>query len=342
MGDAGDAGRAGEQRRNGGEGEKRVGEFPEVLRDATAGRALGNPGFHTVVPVHRGESEARGHEHVCKPGIALQAVSPDVQPRQFEVAARDERQREKVTCGRGSGLDRIEFAGWSIGMASLPREAGRAASFYGRLAEMFEQAGGHLHKRPAHRAGQRNIQILLRQRRDQEQGGEQLAALACVDGDGAAVQTTRMDFEREKAFHAGAANVRAKRVEGVDQSFHRAFAHLRHAVKAIDPARRGGAQGGEKTSGGAGVADKKLSRLCGNFPALAGDLHGLRRGVGRDLDAERIERLGHDLRILAEQGVGEGDRRVAQGGEQQGAVREALRAGQRHRAARRVREGRDG
>ena len=97
-------------------------------------------------------------------------------------------------------------------------------------------------------------------------------------------------------------------------------------------------QGREKPRGGAGVADEKFCRLRRYFRAAACDAHGSGLGVDLDLNAELVEGRGHDFRVPAEKGVGQGDRAVGQSGEEQGAVRDALRAGQGDLAAHGARE----
>ena len=151
-----------------------------------------------------------------------------------------------------------------------------------------------------------------------------------------------MDFEREKTFDAGAADVGAEGPEGVDETLHGAFAHLGDAVDAVDAARGGGAEGGEKTGGGAGEADVESDGFVfREAVGLFGDLDGASVGVGVDCEAESLEGFDHQVGVFAEEGAGERDLFLAQGGEEQGAVGEAFRAGQRDFTAHGAGEGLD-
>ena len=150
-----------------------------------------------------------------------------------------------------------------------------------------------------------------------------------------------MNLQWKKTFFASAADVGAEGAQGVDQALHRALAHLRHAVDSVEAVRGGGAERGEKTRGGAGEADEKISGADGETFRLLGDAEGVGGLVGHDSESKFPQRLGHEMRVLAEKRAGERDGRVAERGEQEGAVGEALRAGQSDFAADGAREGFD-
>ena len=78
---------------------------------------------------------------------------------------------------------------------------------------------------------------------------------------------------------------------------------------------------------------KSSASARGDRAAAPLDPDPVRGLVLLDAEAEAAERLGHDPRVLAEQRPGEGHRAVAERGEQERAVREALGARQGHAAA---------
>lgn len=90
VGNAGDARGTGEKRRDGGEGEKRVGDFAEVLGDRGIGCAL------------RGASE-----EFDEGGIALQALAGRAEAGEVERATDDRGKRLEVARGGGVGLDDV-------------------------------------------------------------------------------------------------------------------------------------------------------------------------------------------------------------------------------------------
>lgn len=210
------------------------------------------------------------------------------------------------------------------------RVGGRARD---RDTELAHEAEGHFDERPADAADERDFDGRGGERRDHEERGEELTAFGGVEGNGAAAKSVGVDFEREETFFAGAADVGAEGAKGVDELFHRALAHLRDAIDAVNAVRGGGAEGREEAGGGAGETDKEFDGLSGVAVRLGaeGDFAG--GLVECDFEAERAKRVGHQVCVLGEEGAGESDGLVAERGEGEGAIGEAFGAGKDDGAA---------
>jgi hypothetical protein len=200
---------------------------------------------------------------------------------------------------------------------------------------------GHLDEGLPHLAHHLDLEVGPRQHPDQQQRGEHLAALGRFDLHRAAREAAGPDLEGEEPGLAQPFDVRALLLQRRQESADGPFSHLRHAIDPEGAAGGGRAKGGEKTRRGPGVAHKEIGLFRGDPAALAG--HRDRGGprVLADLESEAAQRLGHDLRVFAEQRPGQGHRAVAEGGEQERPVGEALRSGQGHLAPGRPRERED-
>ncbi|MBI2496414.1 MAG: hypothetical protein HYV75_00235 [Opitutae bacterium] len=97
----------------------------------------------------------------------------------------------------------------------------------------------------------------------------------------------------------------------------------------------------EEARGRAGVADIQSGLAHGNLPAATGHGDGQRRLVGLDRETELPQRRDHDVRVAAEQCAVQGRRALAQRGEDERAVGDALGAGHGDAAAHRFGEGWD-
>src|SRR5690606_20284475 len=122
---------AGEERRDGGEGEEGVGELVEVGVYSGAGGAAsetlrgGRGAQRTDQPC--------GFQEASETHVALQAV--ELVAGNIERAARDERQGDEVASGGGVGFDRVEVAGNLVSGAGFDADA-RAVADGGGLAEL--------------------------------------------------------------------------------------------------------------------------------------------------------------------------------------------------------------
>lgn len=314
VGDAGDARGAGEKRGDGGEGEESVGDLAKIFGERGAGRAL------------RG-----AREKFDEGGIALEALAGRAESGEIERAADDGGQGLEVAGGGGVGLD--EVGGLRAVRSGFDVERRVGGWAWNRDAELGHEAEGHLDERPADATDEGNFDGRGGERRDHEERGEELAAFGSVEGDGAAAEAAGVDFEREETLFAGATDVGAEGAKGVDELFHRALAHLRDAIDAVDTVRGDGAEGGEETGGGAGEADEEVDGLGGVAVGLGADADFAGGFVERNFEAERAKRVGHQVRVFAEESAGEGDGLVAEGGEGEGAVGKAFGAGKDDGAA---------
>jgi hypothetical protein len=152
-----------------------------------------------------------------------------------------------------------------------------------------------------------------------------------------------MDFEGKKSLFARAANLRPQCAQRVDQRFHRSFPHLWHTVDPISAAPGGRTKRGQETRGRAREPDEQLGGLRRNPAAATVDRDLAARWVGFQRETEFRQRIRHQVRVLAEERAGDFHRTlIAERRQQEGAVRDALGAGQRHLPAHGMRERRNG
>src|SRR6185437_12535592 len=170
--------------------------------------------------------------------------------------------------------------------------------------------------------------------RAEEQGGGELGAFRDVDGAfgagfGAAAVNDGGEFVRRRI------DAVAKFAQGLEQGGFGAFVHARDTVQFVDAFAEADERG-EEARGGAGVADEEFHRLLlgaagRDGAAFAVDRDGavgkfVRVGPDVDHEAEFLQAFDHDLRVLAPERTFEGDFAFGEGGEDQGAVGDALRA----------------
>ncbi len=125
-------------------------------------------------------------------------------------------------------------------------------------------------------------------------------------------------------------------LEGIEEGGLGALMHPWYAAETV-PAGAETNEGGEEASGGSGIADVEFERSRpgsgpGNDSAAPDDVDGAVggfSGIGLDIDVESegAEGIDHDLGIFAPESAGEGDGTGGEGGQDEGAVGDALGAG---------------
>ena len=153
----------------------------------------------------------------------------------------------------------------------LDRDQVPSAPDRGRLTEPGEQRGGHIHEGAAHLAGQADFNLGPGERRDHQQRGEELAALARVEVHPASGEAAGVDLERKEALLAEAPDISAQLSQGVDEGLHRPAPHLGHAVEPVGTRRCSGAEGGEETRRRSRESHKQLRLAAPQGVFLAGD-----------------------------------------------------------------------
>ena len=105
-----------------------------------------------------------------------------------------------------------------------------------------------------------------------------------------------------------------------------ALAHAGDAIEDVFTAADGG-HGGEEAGGGAGIAAVKIGGGVGDFSIAAVD-EDLGGGfVDFEFEAESLEAVEHDVGVVSEEEVCQAAWAGGEGGDDQGAVGEAFRAG---------------
>jgi hypothetical protein len=178
------------------------------------------------------------------------------------------------------------------------------------------------------------------------QAAEELTAHVGPHADLAAAQPRGADADRRAAVVPLADGIDAELSQRDQQVLDGPFPHPGHAVQAV-LAAPGTDHGGEEPHRGPGVGDEQVGR-AGRDEAAG--LVGVHRDagavpVGADAEAQLAEAVDHHLGVFAAEGPDEGTRPVVvhagaagQGGQDQGAVRDALAAGHGHGRRRRSRQ----
>ena len=173
-----------------------------------------------------------------------------------------------------------------------------------------------------HPQGQRGAQ----QRRG-EQRGDELTRDVARQAQPTAAETAPRQRHRQALGRHGL-DAGAERLEGAQQRAHRAAPELRRAVEGVD-AVRGGAGGEQEARRGAGVAT--VDRGLGGGQAAGRALDGEAAGrLPLDTDAERAQAVDERRSVVGLERVEHDGVAPRQGGEQQSAVGDALRARQAH------------
>jgi hypothetical protein len=174
------------------------------------------------------------------------------------------------------------------------------------------------------------------QRQREQERGQELARHGAADDDRAVERERRRrgaDRERREPPLAELVDRAADRAQRVDEVADRTLVHPRRAAQLeARVAARGEREGGdERPHRGSCVAEPER-RLLHERPA-AETVDDDRAGVAFEAAAELLQRLEHHLRVVGMQQAGDRRRPRREPGEQQGPVRDALRAGNAHRAA---------
>ena len=238
-------------------------------------------------------------EEANEADVALEGLALPQSPESQRSAGHD-RERSEVTGRRRVALDGV---------------VGRGGG------ELLHHALGHADERARDGfATQADAHRRLRVRRDQQQRGEELAALGGVEHDIAAAQTGGAECEREVA-RAGLGALRGERIE---QRADRASAHRLVAGKVIDAVRVEADKCREKARRRAGVADLERRFAHRNLAAASADGNGQRRRVSLDFETQRAQRSDHQVRVAAEERAAQRDRLRREGGENERAIGDAL------------------
>ena len=171
---------------------------------------------------------------------------------------------------------------------------------------MGAHAGGHLDERFGDRGAFHADRSAGRERQYHQQGGEELRRRRGVDFE-AAQLSGRVQGEREAACGRtiGLECAAAAGGQRVEQAAHRAGAHGFVAIELIAASRGERQEGGEEAGGRAGVADMNLGAGVRDTTAQAGDADRAGGFVGRDHEAEGLQRGDEDAGVSAEQRAGE-------------------------------------
>ena len=276
------------------------------------------------------ERDARAHrrERIGKAHVALHTVTTDAENAHRAAGQRSERQ--EIGCGRRIAFDlqpagRRIFATRHDEFVTVPRHLD---------AEAPHQRKRHVDVGPGdQRAVHGDRQALRRraQRRRHQQARQVLTRdvaanarrIRCQRGD-------RLNPQRRKPLPVEILDARAQGVQRVDEVADRAFAHPRHTVEAIAAAGEGQCRG-QRTEGGAGVAEKEFGLAHRERAAAARDAHTA--VIVHDDHAERGQRGAHHPRVVGVEQPFEQRVTAGQGGQQQHAIGDALRSGKAHHAA---------
>ena len=141
------------------------------------------------------------------------------------------------------------------------------------------------------------------------------------------------DVQRREAGDAGVGDLRANRIQGIDQIADRALVHARHAVQRVIAADHGQRRG-QRTDRGAGIAHEQVGLMHRRF--AVDPEHGVIPGFTllRPTHTQQMQRIQHHESIVRRQQIQYLSGAAGQRGQQQGAVGNTLRAGQPHRALR--------
>ena len=159
----------------------------------------------------------------------------------------------------------------------------------------------------------------------QEQPAEKLARYVAGDRGPAAAQTSAANDDRRTAAGRFASRVGAELPQRVEQILDGPLAHPRRAVEPKDAVPEG-EHGRQKPQRGSAVGHVEIGLACRHSPAAADDADRGRRRIVFHGDAEPAERLDHHAGVFAIERAGQQRFAVGQGGADQRAVRDALRA----------------
>ncbi len=165
----------------------------------------------------------------------------------------------------------------------------------------------------------------------EDQGRDELRAGRAGQADLAAAEAGAGDLEGQQVVGGEAADLGALVAQGAEQALHRALAHAWAAVDEGGEWGRG-EDGGEEAGGGAGGGDVDRSGGVGElrgWAAVAGEGDG--GGVVAQLvgEAEAGDRGEHGAGVVGVEAAAQGGAAGGEGGEDQGAVGQALRARRR-------------
>ena len=173
-----------------------------------------------------------------------------------------------------------------------------------------------------------------RQRQRHEQGSEELAGHVATHANGG-IQPQRglPDVQRRKAGRAQIVHAAAEAAERINQVSDGALVHAGYAAQCVVAAQHGERRR-ERAHGGAGVAEEEVG--FGRAPRAASAAQPVDDDGGCGAlfhaAAELTQRVQHDARIVACQQAAQRGAPFGEGGEQQGAVGQALGAGKTQRA----------
>ena len=97
------------------------------------------------------------------------------------------------------------------------------------------------------------------------------------------------------------------------------FSHPSVAIQSVFAVSEG-EKCGEKSCGGACVADEEFGFACRDFSTQPCDGHLMVGFVELDIETEGLQGFGEAARVVGEEGVGETSSPFGEGGDEQGAV----------------------